>query len=177
MENSRRVDSSYDQMSKAHFTASMKSTASSVYFESQKRKMPDDVGEDDVDKPDKTVWERIKANWIAITIFALLLGSTILCVLIPVRSHTTRLSILRCTIDFISRKVLQVPACGLQAVCIGLASLRWEEDSTFPRAGSARSRILQCLCQLLVVSVPLSIGAGLLWIAGVCVRVLLARHQ
>ncbi len=91
MQTSSSVESSLEPLSKTHFSEP------TIYFESQKSQLHSE-------QSDITIWELIKANWIVITIFALLLGVTILCVLIPVRSHTTQLSILRCTIDFVFRE-------------------------------------------------------------------------
>mmetsp|Transcript_9694 Transcript_9694/g.20686 ORF Transcript_9694/g.20686 Transcript_9694/m.20686 type:complete len:175 (-) Transcript_9694:132-656(-) len=118
------------------------STNRTIYFENQRAKK---VVEDDEEEfeEDPTYWERFKENWGTITIIAFLFTITLVCAII---------------------EDLRLPACGLQSVFIGLVSIKWEQDSILASGSTARARVSGIFCQSILVSIPLAIGAAILFI-------------
>ena len=61
---------------------------------------------------------------------------------------------------------LRLPACGVQSIFIGLVSIKWEQDSILASGSTARARVAGIACQSILVSIPLAIGATILFIWG-----------
>jgi hypothetical protein len=147
------------------------SAPSTIYFEFQRNvKSSDDEAGEVV--PLSTL-EYALANWITIAVILFLFVITMVCSLVPVRIAPSSILWFVCetfrrTVYSLSdvRQVLQLPACAFQSLCIGLVSLRWQDDSIFPRSDNIRRRIARCSCHMLVVLAPLGIGCGLVWISG-----------
>ena len=142
------------------------STNRTIYFENQRAKKVVEEDEEEFEE-DPTYWERFKENWGTITIIAFLFTITLICAIIEVCNHHHYI-LSWCSapslIDFLQD--LRLPACGLQSIFIGLVSIKWEQDSILASGSTARGRVAGIACQSILVSIPLAIGATILFIWG-----------
>mmetsp|Transcript_84242 Transcript_84242/g.225187 ORF Transcript_84242/g.225187 Transcript_84242/m.225187 type:complete len:156 (+) Transcript_84242:61-528(+) len=139
--------------SKRSATSHSSSTSSAIFFEFQRKQrsslrsssaVDDDIDVEFNEKKAQSQIENLMGNKFTILSIAVLLAITMICSLIP---------------------ELRLPACAAQSLGIAVASLRWDESSTFPEAVNYREMIRRYSCHVIVVFVPLAMGAGLVAIS------------
>ena len=142
------------------------STNRTIYFENQRAKK---IVEDDEEEfeEDPTYWERFKENWGAIAIISFLFTITVICAVIEVSDHHNCIHSSSQLHRSHNLQDLRLPACGVQSIFIGLVSIKWEQDSILASGSTARTRAARIACQSILVSIPLAIGAVILFIWGI----------